>query len=172
MPTLLLCYRKKGDGKMQAKEIVKLVEDISAPILKENNLEFVDCEFVKEGPNHYLRLYIDKADSSGGGISINECEVVSRALDSLLSDDITDQPYILEVSSPGIDRILKRDHEYVKYNGREVEVKLFKAVNGTKQFEGILQGLIDGKVVITTENGETMEFDKKDVSSTRLAVKF
>lgn len=152
---------------MQAKEIVKLAEELSLPIIQENGLEFVDCEFVKEGPNYYLRLYIDKE----GGISIDECEIVSRALDSKLSDDITDKPYILEVSSPGLDRVLKRDHEYTKYKGREVEVKLFKAVDGIKQFDGILEGLDGDNVVIKTETGE-MSFARKDVSSTRLAVKF
>jgi ribosome maturation factor RimP len=152
---------------MQAKEIVKLTEELVAPILQENNLEFVDCEFVKEGPNYYLRLYIDKE----GGISINECELVSRQLDGLLSDDITDRAYILEVSSPGIDRVLKREHEYVKYKGKDVEVKLFKAVDGLKQYDGVLVGLIDDNVVIKTENGE-LSFNRKDVSSTRLAVKF
>lgn len=151
---------------MQAKEIVKLVEELSAPILEENKLEFVDAEFVKEGPNWYLRLYIDKE----GGISINECETVSRALDAVLDEDITEQPYILEVSSPGIDRVLKRDAEYVKYKGREVDVKLFKAVDGTKEFQGTLVGLIDDNVVIVDEENNEIKFPKKDVASTRLSV--
>ncbi|MBR6401681.1 MAG: ribosome maturation factor RimP [Firmicutes bacterium] len=152
---------------MQAKEIVALTEKLSMPILQQNGLEFVDCEFVKEGAGLFLRLYIDKE----GGVSIDECELVSRALDEKLPEDITDKPYILEVSSPGIDRILKRDHEYIKYKGRDVEVKLFKPVDGVKQFEGALVALADGKVVINTVDGE-MSFDKKDVASTRLAVRF
>lgn len=152
---------------MQAKEIVALTEKLSMPILQQNGLEFVDCEFVKEGAGLFLRLYIDKE----GGVSIDECELVSRALDEKLPEDITDKPYILEVSSPGIDRILKRDHEYIKYKGRDVEVKLFKPVDGVKQFEGALVALADGKVVINTADGE-MSFDKKDVASTRLAVRF
>lgn len=152
---------------MQAKEIVKLTEELSARIIEENGLEFVDCEFVKEGPNYYLRLYIDKE----GGVSINECETVSRALDELLSEDITDKPYILEVSSPGIDRVLKREHEYTKYKGREVEVKLFKAADGVKMYEGVLKGLVGEQIVIEAD-GRELSFDKKDVASTRLAVKF
>ena len=153
---------------MQAKDIVKLTEELAMPILQENGLEFVDCEFVKEGPELYLRLYIDKE----GGISINECETVSRKIDTLIPEDITDKPYILEVSSPGIDRVLKRDHEYVKYSGRDVEVKLFKAVDGVKQFEGTLKGLEGNNVVITNAQGEELSFDRKEVASTRLAVKF
>ena len=152
---------------MQAKEIVSFTENAAMPILEKYELEFVDCEFVKEGAGYYLRLYIDKE----GGVSIDECELVSRALDEKLPEDITDKAYILEVSSPGIDRILKREHEYIKYKGRDVEVKLFKAIDGEKMFEGSLVGLIDGKVVIES-GGEELSFDKKDVASTRLAVKF
>lgn len=153
---------------MQAKEIVKLAEEAVMPILESRGFEFVDCEFVKEGPDKYLRIYIDKE----GGINIDDCEYVSRALDEKLGDDLTEEPYIMEVSSPGIDRVLKRDKEYVKYKDRLVDVKLFKAKDGVKEFRGKLEGLIDGKVVIVTEAGERLEFDKKDVAATRLAVVF
>ena len=153
---------------MQAKEIVKLAEEAVMPILESRGFEFVDCEFVKEGPDKYLRIYIDKE----GGINIDDCEYVSRALDEKLGDDLTEEPYIMEVSSPGIDRVLKRDKEYVKYKDRLVDVKFFKAKDGVKEFRGNLEGLIDGKVVIVTEAGERLEFDKKDVAATRLAVVF
>ena len=83
---------------------------------------------------------------------------------------MTEQPYILEVSSPGIDRILKRDKEYVKYKDRDVDVKLFRPFEGKKEFHGRLVGLFDGKVVITDESGTELAFDKKDVASTRLSV--
>ena len=138
------------------------------PILESKGFEFVDCEFVKEGPQWYLRVYIDKE----GGIGINDCELVSRALDEKLGDDLTEQPYIMEVSSPGIDRVLKRDKEYVKYKGRDVDVKLFKAIDGVKEFRGKLVGLVDNKIVIEEESGNVLEFDRKDVASTRLAVIF
>lgn len=153
---------------LQAKDIVRLAEEAVMPILESKGFEFVDCEFVKEGPDWYLRVYIDKE----GGIGINDCEYVSRALDEKLGDDLTEQPYIMEVSSPGIDRVLKRDNEYVKYKDRLVDVKLFKAVDGVKEFRGNLVGLVDGKVVITNESGERLEFNKKDIAATRLAVIF
>lgn len=153
---------------MQAKDIVKLAEEAVMPILENKGFEFVDCEFVKEGPDWYLRVYIDK----DGGIGINDCEYVSRALDEKLGDDLTEQPYIMEVSSPGIDRVLKRDTEYIKYKDRLVDVKLFKAIDGVKEFRGNLVGLVDGKVVITDESGEKLEFNKKDIAATRLAVIF
>ena len=153
---------------MQAKDIVKLVEDLSMPILDDKNFEFVDAEFVKEGPNWYLRLYIDKE----GGITIDELEYVSRTLDEKLPEDITEQPFILEVSSPGIDRVLKRDKEYIKYKGKLVDVKLFKAIDGTKEYQGKLVGLIDDCVVIEDENGKEIKFSRNDVATTRLAVVF
>lgn len=153
---------------MQAKDIVKLAEELAMPIIEQNGFEFVDAEFVKEGPNKYLRIYVDKE----GGITIDDCELVSRALDEQLSDDITDEPYILEVSSPGIDRILKRDHEYVKYRGKLVDVKLFKALDGQKEFRGTLLGLEDDNVLIEAEDGRKFSFPRKDVASTRLAVIF
>lgn len=153
---------------MQAKEIVKLVEDLSMPIINNKNFEFVDAEFVKEGPNWYLRLYIDKE----GGITIDELEYVSRALDDKLPEDLTQQPFILEVSSPGIDRVLKRDAEYTKYKGKLVDVKLYKPLNGTKEFQGELVGLIDDNIIIKNENGEDISFKRADVASTRLTVIF
>lgn len=153
---------------MQAKDIVRMTEETVMPILESKNFEFVDCEFVKEGPDWYLRVYIDKE----GGISIDDCEFVSRALDEKLGDDLTEQKYIMEVSSPGIDRVLKRDKEYIKYKGKLVDVKLFKAIDGVKEFRGNLEGLIDGNIVITEESGNKLEFNKKDVASTRLVVIF
>lgn len=153
---------------MQAKEIVRLAEALSMPIINEHNFEFVDAEFVKEGPNWYLRLYIDKE----GGITIDDCELVSRALDAELPEDITDQPFILEVSSPGIDRALKRDSEYIKYKGRLVDIKLFKAVDGLKEYSGELIGLIDNNVVILDAQGNELRFPKNEVSTTRLSVVF
>ena len=100
------------------------------------------------------------------------CEIISRSLEKELEkDDFIEEAYILEVSSPGIDRILKRDFEYSKYKGRIVDVKLFKPINKIKLFQGNLVGLIDGKIVIEN-NGEEISFDKNDVASCRLAVIF
>jgi ribosome maturation factor RimP len=153
---------------MQAKEIVKFLEDVSTPILEKNGFEFVDAEFVKEGPGWYLRLYADKE----GGITIDELEYISKEVEPHLSDDITEQQYIFEVSSPGIDRILKRDHEYVKYKGRKVDVKLFKALDGCKEYSGELVGLDGNKVVIKDETGNELSFERSEVASTRLAIEF
>lgn len=151
-----------------AKNIVKIAEEAVIPIIESKGLEFVDCEYVKEGPQWYLRIYIDKE----GGVGVNDCEFVSRALDEKLGEDLTEQAYIMEVSSPGIDRVLKRDNEYIKYKDRLVDVKLFKAIDGNKEYRGNLVGLIDDKIVIIAEDGEKLEFNKKEVATTRLAVIF
>lgn len=153
---------------MQVKDIIKRVEDYAMPIIEENNYELVEIEFVKEGSNYYLRLYIDKE----GGFSINDCETVSRYLDKKLEeDDFIEKAYILEVSSPGIDRVLKKDSEYEKYKGRMVDIKLYKPINKVKEFQGELMGLIDDKIVIK-ENEKEMSFERKDVATCRLAVIF
>lgn len=136
------------------------------PIAAENAVALVDLEFVKEGANWYLRVYIDKE----GGVTIDDCEAVSRALEAKLdADDPIEQAYILEVSSPGIDRPLKKDADFVKYQGETVDVKLYKAKDGRKQFQGKLLGLAED-VLSIEEAGETLAFERKDVASVRLAV--
>lgn len=136
------------------------------PIAAEHAVELVDLEFVKEGANWYLRAYIDKE----GGVTIDDCEAVSRALEAKLDEaDPIEQAYILEVSSPGIDRPLKKDADFVKYQGEMVDVKLYKAQEGRKQFQGKLLGLADG-VLSIEEEGKTVSFAQKDVASVRLAV--
>ncbi len=153
---------------MQVKDMLVKVEEKLLPIINDNGYELVDIEFVKEGPNKYLRVYADKE----GGITIDDCEIISRAFEAELEkDDFIEEAYILEVSSPGIDRILKKDFEYIKYKGRLVDIKLYKPIDKVKQFQGKLIGLVDNKIVIE-ESGKEISFDKKDVAVCRLAVEF
>ncbi len=153
---------------MQTKDIINKATQYVMPIIEENNFELVEVEFIKEGANYYLRLYVDKE----GGFSIQDCEKVSRYLEAKLEeDDFIEKAYILEVSSPGIDRILKTDKEYIKYKGRTVDIKLFKPIEKTKEFQGELIGLIDNQIIIQ-ENGKQLKFDKKDVAVCRLSVIF
>ena len=138
-------------------------------IIAEKGLELVDLEFVKEGVNWYLRVYIDK----DGGVNIDDCEAVSRALEVKLDEkDPIEQAYILEVSSPGIDRPLKKDADFVKYQGEIIDVKLYKAQDGSKQYQGKLLGLENGVLSIEEENGNVVKFEQKDTASVRLAVIF
>jgi ribosome maturation factor RimP len=165
MPTLVLYL--KGDF-MQTKDIIAKVEKYAEPVIVENGYELVEVEYVKEGPNFYLRIYADKE----GGFSIDDCEKVSRFVEKELeNEDISDKPYILEVSSPGIDRVLKKDKEYIKYKGRLVDVKLYKPIDKVKEFQGTLIGLEDDNIKIISDGSE-LSFNRKDVAVCRLAVVF
>ncbi len=147
----------------------KKIEELVMPIIEANSCELVDVEFVKEGANWFLRLYVDKP----GGIFIDDCEVISRAVESLLDEkDPIEQAYILEVSSPGLDRPLKKDKDFERYKGEIVDVKLYKPFNGKKAFQGELVGLVEGKIAIIDEDGGELSFDRKEVGAVRLAVIF
>lgn len=151
------------------KNIATEIEQLVLPITEANDLELVDVEYVKEGGEFFLRVYIDKE----GGVSLNECELVTRALNPILDekDPIKDN-YYLEVSSPGLDRPLKKDKDFVKYQGRDVEIKLYKPMNGSKVHEGELVSLTEEKNIKVIIDNEEVEFNKKDVALIRLAIKF
>lgn len=151
------------------KSIEATIEEMVFEITNPRNFEIVDVEYVKEAGEYYLRVYIDKE----GGISLNDCEEVSRALSEVLDvkDPIKDN-YFLEVSSPGLDRPLKKDKDFVRYAGRDVEIKLYKPINGSKQFEGELVGLTEQNNIKVIIDGNEVEFNKKEVALVRLAIKF
>lgn len=147
----------------------KKVAALLQPIAEEKGVEVVDVEFLKEGPNWYLRVYIDKE----GGVTIDDCEDVSRLLDKKLEEsDPIAQAYFLEVSSPGLDRPLKKAEDFVKHQGDVVDIKLYRPKEGRKEFQGTLQGLKESVITIMDEKGDTLEFEQKDVASIRLAVLF
>ncbi len=150
------------------KSIEKTIEEIVLPIVEKNNFELIDVEYVKEAGQYYLRVYIDKE----GGIGLNDCKIVSQELSELLDTvDPIKENYFLEVSSPGIDRPLKKDSDFDRYKGRDVELKLYKALDGQKQFEGELVGLFEDIIKIKTDKDDILEFNKKEVSIIRLSVK-
>lgn len=168
--SLLLLRQKYIRGEKMAKSNTeKKVLPLLEPIVAERGLELVDLEFVKEGANWYLRVYIDKE----GGVSIDDCEAVSRALEAKLDEtDPIEQAYVLEVSSPGIDRPLKKNADFIRFQGEIIDVKLYKAVDGQKQFQGKLLGLNDGVISLEEEDGTVREFVQKDTADVRLAVIF
>ncbi|CEO05921.1 ribosome maturation factor RimP [Paraclostridium sordellii] len=146
-----------------------LVEELVLPITNEHNIELVDVEYVKEAGEYYLRIFIDK----DGGVSLNDCEVVTRAINPILDEkDPIKENYFLEVSSPGLDRPLKKEKDFIRYAGRDVEVKLYRPINKLKHFEAELVELVDNKIVKLVVDGEEMEFNKKDIALIRLAIKF
>ncbi len=144
-------------------------EALLEPLLKTNHFELYDIEYVKEGGNWFLRAYIDKE----GGITVDDCELVSRALSDLLDKhDYIPDSYILEVSSPGLGRQLKRDKHFEKSLGEEVEVKLYKALNKKKEFVGLLTAFDQDAITIEMEGGSTMVIPRTDIATVRLTFDF
>jgi ribosome maturation factor RimP len=149
-------------------QIETLTEQFLEPILDENNFELVDVEYVKEAGNWYLRIYVDK----DGGITIDDCELVSRALEAILDEkDPINDPYILEVSSPGLDRPLKKEKDYKRSIGKLVEIKLYKQLDGNKEFMGNLVEYTSDTVTIESDT-DNITFNRKDIALIRLAVIF
>ncbi len=147
----------------------KKVEAMLLPIIEENNFELVDVEYVKEGSNWYLRAYVDKE----GGITVDDCEIVSRALSDLLDkDDFIEDAYILEISSPGLGRPLKKEKDYIRSMGKELELRTYKSIDRQKEFYGILTAYDDTSVTIEMEDGTTKVFQKSDLALIRLAFDF
>ena len=143
-------------------------EELLIPIAEAEGVEIYDVEYVKEGSDFYLREYIDKPE----GVNINECERVSRALsDALDEKDFIPDAYILEVSSPGLGRVLKKDKHLEKSLGREVEVKTYQAIDKCKEFKGILKEYDGNSITIETGNGNLV-FVKADIAVIRLAFDF
>lgn len=151
---------------MGKKESVEaLTEQLIQPIIDANNFELYDVEYVKEGGEYYLRVYIDKE----GGITVEDCQLVSRAFNEILDreDYISDQ-YIFEVSSPGLLRPLKKEKDYVRSVGKLIDIKLYKAVEGQKEYTGILKEY-DSETVTLTINDEEKKFERSNLAMIRWA---
>ena len=143
-------------------------EELITPILDRMNFELVDVEYVKEAGTWYLRAYIDKE----GGIAVDDCEVISRILSDWLDQtDFIEDSYILEVSSPGLGRPLKKERDFERSLGEEVEIRLYKALNKQKEFTGILKAYDKETVTIETAEGELV-FNRPDIALIRLAFDF
>lgn len=141
-------------------------EQLLLPIAMENNVYVYDVEYVKEGSDYYLRAYIDKEE----GVNIQDCENVSRALsDALDKADFIPDAYILEVSSPGLGRTLKKDKHLQASLGEEVEIKLFRPIDKCKEFSGVLDGFDADSIRIVAE-GEMKSFSRNDIALIRLAL--
>ena len=149
----------------QKEDYESRTEQLILPILNEKQFELVDVEYVKEAGDWYLRAYIDKP----GGITIDDCEAVSRKLSDLLDEaDFIPDAYILEVSSPGLTRPLKKDRDYDRNIGKPVEIKLFKAVSGRKEITADLVSY-DKDTVKVSEDGNEIVLEKKNISLIRQA---
>ena len=150
-------------------EYEKKAEALLAPIVEQAGFELVDVEYVKEAGNWYLRGYIDKP----GGITVDDCEVVNRALGDLLDEhDFIEDSYILEISSPGLGRPLKKERDFERSLGEEVEIRTYRMVNKEKEFRGILKAYDKDTVTIETEEGQEQVFERENIALIRLAFDF
>ncbi len=141
-------------------------ECLLSPIVEQYGVEIYDVEYVKEGKDYYLRVYIDKT----AGVNIQDCENVSRALsDALDAEDFIPDAYILEVSSPGLGRVLKKDRHMERSLGEAVELKAYKPIEGQKEFSGILKAF-DARTVTIEQDGVMRTFERSDIAAVRLAL--
>lgn len=144
-------------------------ESFLTPLMKENNFELVDVEYIKEAGNWYLRAYIDKE----GGITVDDCEIISRKLGDWLDEkDFIADSYILEVSSPGLGRPLKKDKDFDRSIGEDVDIKLYKPLNKQKDFTGTLISYDKDTVTIAQEDGTELTLNRPEIALIRLAFDF
>lgn len=149
-------------------KVTEQVAVFAEPIVKEHGCALWDVEYVREGSEYFLRLYIDK----DGGVDINDCEAISRAVDPILDEkDPIPGSYHFEVCSAGLERVLKRPSDFQKYLGSPITVKLYRPRNGMKEIPCVLRAYEDGR--LTVEAGkETVTFEKSEVALVRLRVEF
>jgi len=143
------------------------IAELAAPVAEEAGCRLWDVEYVREAGTWYLRVFIDK----DGGVSIDDCEKISRALDPILDreDPISDS-YVFEVGSAGADRELKRPRDFEEFMGHDVEVRLYQPLNGSKRCVGSLSGYDDGAVTLLLPDKKTQRFEKNQIAQVRLAV--
>ena len=149
-------------------KVTDVVAQLATPVVEQAGCSLWDVEYVKEAGEWFLRVYIDKE----GGVSIDDCEAVSRPLSDLLDEaDPIEGSYTFEVSSAGADRVLKKPEHFARFQGQEVEVKLYRPRDGQKDFVGMLQSWRDGDVTLDV-GGEPITFEKKGIALVRLYPRF
>ena len=149
-------------------KVTELVAGLAQPVVEANGCELWDVEYVREGSEYFLRLYLDKE----GGVDINDCERISRAMDPILDEkDPITTSYHFEVCSAGLERALKRPSDFERFMGSAITVKLYRPRNGLKEIPCVLTGYDNGKVTVTAGK-ETITFEKSEVALVRLRVEF
>lgn len=161
--------QKEGENVGKKQEYEERTERFILPILEKYQFELVDVEYIKEGGTWYLRAYIDKE----GGITVDDCELVAREMNEILDkEDYVEGSYIFEVSSPGLLRPLKKEKDYIRNMGRQIEIRTYRPLNHEKEFYGILKAYDEDSVTIIREKGEELVFPKSDIALIRQAFDF
>lgn len=154
---------------MANKKVTDTVKSLAQPIIEGLGFELVDVEYVREGSNWYLRVFIDKP----GGITLNDCEAVHRPLSDRLDEvDPIPQSYMLEVSSPGIERAFTTNRDYEKAIGKNVRIKFYRPINGTKTVEGILEAYDVNTITVLTDKGSTEIYPVDAISKINRVILF
>jgi len=149
-------------------KVTELVAQLAKPVVEANGCSLWDVEYVREGSEYFLRLYLDKET----GVDINDCERISRAMDPILDEkDPIPTSYHFEVCSAGLERALKRPSDFERFLGSAVTVKLYRPRNGLKEIPCVLTGYEDGRITVTAGK-ETITFEKSEVALVRLRVEF
>ena len=149
-------------------KVTEFVASFSKPVVEAHGCELWDVEYVREGSDYFLRIYLDKE----GGVDINDCEAISRALDPILDEkDPIKESYHFEVCSAGLERALKRPSDFQRFLGSPITVKLYRPRNGLKEIPCTLTGYEDGKITVLSGK-ETVTFEKSEVALVRLRVEF
>ena len=160
---------KEGENVSKKEIYEQKAEALIEPIVAAHGFELVDVEYVKEGSSFYLRAYIDKPQ----GITVEDCEVVSRAFSEKLDEeDFIEDTYIMEVSSPGLGRPLKKEKDFARSIGEEVEIRTYRAIDRQKEFIGILKEYDQDTVTIEYEDETTKTFERSEIALIRLALDF
>ncbi|MDD3925160.1 MAG: ribosome maturation factor RimP [bacterium] len=146
--------------------LVERLEAVIEPILARESYELVDIEFSRVGKHSYLRLFVDKE----GGVTLEDCEHISRTVGAYLDEgDLVEEAYHLEVSSPGLDRVVKKEKDFRRFAGRKISITTFAPVEDRKKFSGTLKGMDEGKVLVEVEN-VTYAVPLEDISKAKLAL--
>ena len=152
---------------MKRDAVEEFVSGVVESIIESTELELVDVEYVHER-EWYLRVFLDKE----GGIDLDDCQMVSEQLSQVLDEkDPIKENYLLEVSSPGLDRVLKKDKDFIRYHGRDVDIQLFKPIDGKKQYTGALQGFSDDAITILVQE-DTISIERAAIAQIRLHLDF
>ena len=161
--------REREFSVSRKEEYEQKTEELLTPVVSGFGFELVDVEYVKEGGTWYLRAYIDKP----GGITVDDCETVSRRFSDILDEkDYIEDSYVFEVSSPGLGRPLKKEKDFARSVGEEVEIRTYRMVNKQKEFRGILKAYDKDTVTIETEEEEEQIFERENIALIRLAFDF
>lgn len=149
-------------------KVTDIVSEFARPVVEANGCKLWDVEYVREGAERFLRLYIDK----DGGVDIDDCEKIHRAVDPILDEkDPISESYHFEVCSAGLERALKRPSDFRQFMGSPIVVKLYRPRNGLKEIPAVLTGYEDGRITVTAGK-ETIQFEKSEVALVRLRVEF